>query len=249
MVHLLAQPSAQPQQQQHHLQHQPQLQQQQQQQHQMHSQRAFQQQPQPYQRAQAPSAAQSAASLVVSNSTAASALSGLMSLAEATKRPRAAAGSQPAAPSGQPPKRSKSSPSGDAEEEESGDDSPTSRRSSQIHSVTLLHLMLPRPDGSPAPIAAGTPLVILRKQRGPQSHIPPAEGDPPFLGEAVVTHSGAIKDLQDGRIYETPTEWYRKVSGAKNRSGWKLVRLKNDLSRNLRSVKEAYVRSLKKSGL
>jgi hypothetical protein len=120
---------------------------------------------------------------VANNSTAASALSGLLSLAEATKRPRAAAGSQPAAPSGQPPKRSKSSPTAD-DEEDSGDDSPTSRRSSQIHSVTLLHLMLPRPDGmclarvlrpthlprtgSPAPIAAGTPLVILRKQRGPQ---------------------------------------------------------------------------------
>jgi hypothetical protein len=119
------------------------------------------------------------------------------------------------------------------------DDKDEDTKKSQVHSsVTLLHLMLPRPNGEPGPLAAGTELVIVAQQKTPASL---TNAPLTYLGEAKITPMGSLRDNTTGKIYETPTEWYRSVTGAQNRSGWKLVRLKNNPAVNLRNLKEAYV--------
>jgi hypothetical protein len=121
------------------------------------------------------------------------------------------------------------------------DDKDEDAKKSQVHSsVTLLHLMLPRPNGEPGPLAAGTELVIVAQQKTPSNL---TNAPLTYLGEAKITSMGSLRDNTTGKIYETPTEWYRSVTGAQNRSGWKLVRLKTNPSVNLRNLKEAYVAS------
>jgi hypothetical protein len=111
------------------------------------------------------------------------------------------------------------------------------KRRSQTENVTLLHLLVAGSDGSPARLKIGTELVILKKQRGPMR----SGAKFPLLGEGVLLPQGSIMDSK-GATYETPTEWYRAVSGSKNRSGWKMVRLRERPQITLRAVKADYVR-------
>jgi len=99
--------------------------------------------------------------------------------------------------------------------------------------ISLLHLMFP-PNNEPALIKAGAELCILQNHRGPVS------SNARVLTEAVLTDKGALRTA-DGVEYATPSEWYRATTKQNNQSGWKTVRLKNDLKVNLRQLKNKYM--------